>query len=105
FFRRNAEVSRLMESADSLSRQWTSLNEKDAEQSLELSRVMSEASQFGIHPDRAAGAEGNEHLTTKEQKAHHRELAERFKALPQEWRKLYEDVRQYYRKSLEHETA
>src|SRR5690606_9127857 len=84
FFRRNAEVSRLMESADTLSRRWTALNEKDAEKSLEMSRIMSEATQFGIHPDRGIDAEGNEHLTTPKQKQHHAELAKRFNALPPE---------------------
>lgn len=105
FFRRNAEVSRLMESADTLSRRWTALNEKDAEKSLEMSRIMSEATQFGIHPDRGIDAEGNEHLTTPKQKQHHAELAKRFNALPPEWRRLYDDVRQYYRESLEREAA
>lgn len=97
FFQRNADNSANMELADKLSRRWTTLTEElGAEKSIALSRVMSESTLYGIHPDESITADKNKTVKSLEQRNRHAELAKQFKALPPELRTLYQDLKEYY---------
>jgi hypothetical protein len=100
FFHRNSEVSRLMESADALSRRWTALNEESSEASLEASRIMSEATQFGMHPDRGFTHKDNKHLTTVSSNSTMPSCRSASMSA-RAWRKMYADLQTYYRETLE----
>lgn len=104
FFQRNADNAANMEKADKLSRRWTALTEKyGAEQSVELSRIMTESTLYGIHPDEPLQSKANEHVKSVPQKQRHADLAKRFKALPADFRALYQDLKQFYADSFRRE--
>lgn len=104
FFKRNADNSANMEDADRLSRHWTKLTEEyGVEKSVATSQVMTEATLYGIHPDIPLSDELNKHIKSPEQKARHADLAKRYRELPAEYRKLYQDVKNYYAETFRKE--
>jgi hypothetical protein len=106
FFQRNADNSAGMETADKLSRTWTALNEKSGpEHAVEFSRLATEASLYGIHPDQPLNSKPNEHITSAPQQARYAELSKRYKALSPEWKQMYASVRDYYQTSLQREVS
>lgn len=107
FFQRNAENSRLMEEAEKLSRHWTALTEEEGgdEHAIEFSRLGTEATLAQAHIDLDVLHKSNNHLTSTAAKQRHAELARRFQALPDAWRKHYTEVRRYYAESLKLEVA
>lgn len=101
---RNAENSRLMEEGERVSRQWTEATERtSATQALEFSRLLTEATLYGMHIDVPSTAPQNQHLKSDEQKKRAGELARRFAALDPRWHALYKRVRKYYQETLERE--
>lgn len=104
FFQRNADNSANMEQADMLSRRWTKLTEElGHEKSVDLSRVMSESTLYGIHPDESVTSDANKTVKSLEQRQRHADLAKRFKALPPELRSLYADLKDYYAETFRKE--
>ena len=94
---RNGHAAQRMERPTELSGKWTSLEEKDPDGALEMSRVMSESTLYRITADKAIDHADNAHLKSTEQIAKHKEMHDRFNALPEEAKKLYREVRQYYK--------
>lgn len=101
---RNAENSRLMEEGERVSRQWTEATERTtAAEAVEFSRILTEATLYGTHPDVPSTAPQNKHLTSDEQKKRASELARRFNKLDPRWHQLYKRVRNYYQETLARE--
>ncbi len=100
FFNRNSDVSKNLEVADVLSRDWTKLRETNGAAEQALSTLMTDATYFGIHPDAAftPGVKGtpNAHLT-EDSRADWQRLSAEYAALPQEAKDLYAAVREYYK--------
>lgn len=106
FFQRNADNSANMEIADRRSREWTALTEKlGEEKAVELSRIMTEATLYGIHPNLAVSHSLNKTVTSPEQKARHAELHRRWSALDPALKEHYQHVLDYYDRSLREEAA
>ncbi|NJN00136.1 MAG: hypothetical protein HC793_00135 [Aquincola sp.] len=103
FGERNASNSEMMESADKISRDWTKITEDDLDGALEVSRIMTEATLYEVHPHVPLSDELNKHVVAPERKAKHAELAKRMKALKGDLPKHYDNVRAYYRTTLERE--
>ena len=100
FFNRNSDVSKNLEVADVLSRDWTKLRETDGKAEQALSKLMTDATYFGIHPDAAftPGVKNtpNGHLT-EDSRADWQRLSSEYAALPQAAKDLYAAVREYYK--------
>jgi hypothetical protein len=104
FFQRNADNSANMEQADKLSRRWTALVEQHGqEEATKLSRLMTEATLYGIHPNEPLQSNANAHVTSIPQKQRHADFAKRFRALNSDFRSLYGDVANFYDESLRRE--
>lgn len=104
FFQRNADNSANMEEADKLSRRWTTLTEEHgAEEAVKLSRLMTEATLYGIHPDESLQSQANAHVTSMSQKSRHADLSKQYRELKPDFRKLYHDVGEFYDQSLRKE--
>jgi hypothetical protein len=104
FFQRNADNSANMEQADKLSRRWTALIEQHGgEEALKLSRLMTEATLYGIHPNEPLQSKANAHVSSVPQKQRHADLAKRFRDLKSDFRHLYQDVGAFYDESLRRE--
>ncbi len=103
FFARNAENTRLMERAEKLTRRWTALDEKyDAENGIEMSRIATETTMAGVAMAPISSAR-NVHIKSPKVKAVHQKLYRRFKQMPPEYQKLYNDLQTFYRETLENE--
>lgn len=100
FFRRNADNSANMEVPDKLSRRWTKLGEDNPAASVETSKLMTEATLYGIAPDAPLTAPINAGVKSNEQITRYRELQKRYRALPPDFKQLYQEVQQFYDKSL-----
>lgn len=100
FFRRNADNSANMELPDKLSRRWTKLGEEDPQSGVEVSSLMTEATLYGIAPDATLTAPINAAVKSNEQIARYRALQQRYRALPASFKQLYQEVQQFYDKSL-----
>lgn len=99
FFARNADNSKNMEPADQLSRKWTKLEEEQGEESAyQFSRLMTQATLYGIHPDLPLSHKDNAHAS--QQVAKHAELAAMWRALKPGYRELYRELVDYYEKTL-----
>lgn len=105
FFKRNADNSANMEKADTLSRRWTALAEENPEAALDMSRVMAESTLYGIHADEGLNTTANESVKSLQQKERHADLSKRFRALPSEFKSLYNDVKKFYDESFKREVA
>jgi hypothetical protein len=106
FFKRNADNSANMETADKLSRRWTALTEEHgAEQAVELSRIMSEGTLYGIHPNEPLASTANATVTSVPQKQRYADLSKRFKAMNSDFKSLYSDAQQYYDETFKREVA
>lgn len=104
FFQRNADNSANMEEADKLSRRWTTLTEEHgAEEAVKLSRLMTESTLYGIHPNESLQSKANEHVTSMSQKNRYADLSKRYRELKPDFRKLYHDVEEFYDQSLRKE--
>ena len=107
FFQRNSDTAKRLERADVMSRDLTRMEEQDAREgtthTVELSRIMTESTLYGIHGDRPLSHEDNEHVSSRQQQDKHAELARRFKALPGPHRAMYEKLRQYYAETFREE--
>src|SRR5262245_7840755 len=104
FFQRNADNSANMEQADKLSRRWTALTEEHgADEALKLSRLMTEATLYGIHPNEPLQSQANAHVTSIQQKQRHADLSKRYRELKPDFRKLYHDAETFYDESLRRE--
>lgn len=104
FFQRNADNSANMEQADRLSRKWTALTEEHgADEAVKLSKLMTEATLYGIHPNESLQSPSNAHVTSIQQKQRHADLSKRYKELKPDFRKLYHDVESFYDESLRRE--
>lgn len=103
---RNADNSKSMERATQLSRDWTTMTEqKGVEKMLEMSRIMTESTLYGMHPDRAWNDPANAHLRGADQRERHMKLAARFKRMDEEVQDLYRSVQDYYDKTYDTEVA
>lgn len=105
FFKRNADNSANLETADKLSRKWTEQTERNPEAAIEMSRLMAESTLHAMHPDLPLNDPDNAHLTDDAQKAKHKELSARFEKLPSEVQDLYQDVAEYYDDTMRREVA
>lgn len=106
FFQRNADNSANMEKADKLSRRWTALTEEHgADEAVELSRVMTEGTLYGIHPNEPLTSNANATVTSAQQKSRHADLAKRYKAMNADWKSLYNDAQQFYDETFRREVA
>ena len=101
--RRIGKSSERMERPTELSGEWTSLEESNPDEALEMSRIMSNAGLYNITASDPIDAETNEHLTSDDQKARHENLHTRFKRLSPKAQKLYRDVRAYYKGAIKEE--
>lgn len=99
FFARNADNSKNMEPADKLSREWTKLEEQLGEEaSFKFSQLMTQATLYGIHPDRPLTHESNQHAAAQADK--HAELAKMWSELKPGYRELYGKLVDYYDQTL-----
>ncbi len=106
FFKRNADNSANMEKADKLSRRWTALTEEHGpEGALELSRIMTESTLYGIHADESINSPTNESVKSISQRSRHADLSKRFRALNSDWKALFHDVKAFYDESFKREVA
>lgn len=106
FFQRNADNTTNMESADRLSRHWTALTEKHgAESAAEFSRIATEASLYGIHPDEPLSSKLNDHVKSVQQRQRHTDLSRRYKAMNPEWKQMFADAQEFYDQSLRREVS
>jgi hypothetical protein len=104
FFQRNADNSANMEEADRLSRRWTALTEEHgAEESVKMSRLMTESTLYGIHPNESLQSQANAHVSSLTQKQRHADLAKRYREMKPDFRKLYHDTEAFYDQSLRRE--
>lgn len=104
FFKRNADNTANMEEADKLSRMWTALTEKHGvESATEFSRIATESTLYGIHPDEPLTSKLNAHLKSIPQKQRHTDLHRRYKAMNPEWRQMFSSMQDFYSQSLRRE--
>lgn len=106
FFQRNADNTANMEEADKLSRRWTALTEKHgAESAAEFSRIATESTLYGIHPDEPLVSKLNDHVKSAAQRQRHEDLQRRYKALAPEWKQMFADAQDFYDQTLRREVA
>jgi hypothetical protein len=104
FFQRNADNSANMEIADRLSRKWTALTEEHGQEAaLDLSRLMTESTLYGITPNEPLSSAANKHVTSLTQRQRHADLSKRYRAINGDFKKLYGDVAEFYDQSLRRE--
>ena len=124
FFQRNADNSENMEPGIKLSHRWDkAIEQHGPDAALELSRVMSESTLYGIHPDEKLTAvktapttrrkkgepkppppAPNEHVQSAAQRQRHTDLAKRFNALPEDMKKLFRELKTHYKQTLQTES-
>lgn len=104
FMARGATVSKFMSDASGVDRKWLALHEQDAKEALALSRLATDATVHGIHPDEKLNSEANAHLTNPAQARHHARLAAEFGRLKPETQALYTEIRKYYSDAYQTET-
>lgn len=106
FFQRNAENSRLMEQAESLSRKWTELVEtRGEEEAVAFSKMSTEATLFEVAANKPLNHKANEHLKSTEQKNRQRALHKQFNTFDPKWQALYNNLQGFYQAAIERETA
>ena len=105
FFQRNARNTQLMSEAETLTRQWTKLNEEAGTQGEAFSTLATEATLNSVAANLPLSHEANSHLSSPEQQAKHRELHREFNAMSAGYKKLYNDLQKFYREALERETG
>ena len=107
FKRRDARNSQLLEEAESLSRQWTRLNEEAKDNGVtatQFSWLATQATVNDVHPDKDINDPTNEHIEQDAQKKTHAELRSEFQALPEVWQRHWRDLQKYYGDSLRRES-
>jgi hypothetical protein len=105
YFKRAAENSRLMERAEKIVQRWTTLQQKNPAAAVELSRVATEASLYRVSPGEAVTSLRNKHLITPAGQQRWAELNARYRAMPSEYRQMYDDLQAYYRNALAEEST
>lgn len=105
FAQRNADNSKNMEEVDRRSRAWSTLKEADRDNEANTSRVMTQATIHGVHPDLPLSDERNAHVKSPEKRAKHAELSKMYASLPEEWKKHYQAVKTYYAETHEKQQA
>lgn len=103
FFRREADMSANLVEPTRMSQRWVSFEEKTPEQALEFSRIATEASLYGIHPDKPLTSKLNQHIQSNDQKQRHAELSRRYNSLSGEAKQLFAEVQDFYSSSMERE--
>ncbi len=103
YFRRNADASANREVPDKLSRRWTKLGETKPAETLEMSKLMTEATLYGIAPDATLTAAINSGVKSQDQIQRYRDLQRRYRALPADVKQLYQEVQRYYSETLQRE--
>ena len=105
FNERNARNAELMQRPEKISRDWTSLEESQPEQAVNLSRVMSLSSLYGVDPSLTMGDKRNSIVKSVAAQRRFRELQKDFQSLSPEAKRMWEQTREYYKTALEQETA
>ena len=106
FFRRNADNNAMMEKVGKTSNTWSRLEEKHGiDTAHKFSRLLHDATLYGVHPDVPLAAAANEHLEGDRAEARHEELAGIYKSLPEDYRLHYQELKKYYADSQREATA
>ncbi|KKM22180.1 hypothetical protein LCGC14_1627960, partial [marine sediment metagenome] len=104
FFMRNAENTRLLEVAEKVTRRWVALDESEGgEAGTEFSALATDATMQEVAAAKPITHADNAHLKSDKQKSRHQALHNRWKQLSDARKKLYSDLQDYYRTTLERE--
>ena len=105
FRQRNARNAQLMEVPEKISREWTTLQENSPEMALELSKVMTESSLYGIDPTQSLSHPRNNQVKSPEQNRRYYDLTPRYRALSPEAKAIWKKTSEYYQSALKRETG